>query len=227
MLTELQWFHAPNSFPGHTVNAYEDKSGNLVFDLPLTDRNVFFWWPDAEGNAPSPESIHANLVRYTFDPRSENLALPEPEVLAQEDCEFPKIDDRFSMKTHKHCFFDTMDPSLGTDFAAIMPVMGGGHPPYNALGHLDYETSKVRKYFPGRTHLVQEPVFTPRANSSDEGDGWLMALVNNYMTMTSELHIIDTRKFEEAQAIVFLPIRLRAGLHGNWVDAQELGLSKD
>lgn len=114
--------------------------------------------------------------------------------------------------------FDLMDLRLGTDFAAIGPVMGGGYPPYNSLVHLDESTGKTEVYFPGRTHLVQEPVFIPRAGSTEEGDGYLMALVNNYHTMSSELHLLDCRDFTKARAIILLPLRLRAGLHGNWVD---------
>ncbi|KAF2998330.1 hypothetical protein E8E14_001391 [Neopestalotiopsis sp. 37M] len=219
---DVKWFKAPNAFPGHTVNAYEEDSGKIVFDLPLTDKNVFFWWPDAEGNAPNPETIKAKLVRYAFDPHSSDLDLPPFSVLSTEDCEFPKIDDRFSMKQHNHSFFDLMDPKLGTNFPAIAPVMGGGHAPYNALGSLNHHTRELQKYFPGPTHLVQEPVFIPRSKAASEGDGWLMALVNNYATMSSELHIVDTADFSHPQAIILLPIRLRAGLHGNWIDAEDM-----
>lgn len=198
-----------------------------MFDLPLSDKNVFFWWPDAEGCAPNPHEITANLTRFTIDPQSTELDLPKPETLLRDDSEFYRIDDRFSMKKHTHCFFDLMDQRLGTDFPAIAPVMGGGHAPYNALGHLKVQTGQYDKYCPGTKHLVQEPVFIPRSDSAEEGDGWLMALVNNYGLMSSELHIVDTRDFSKAQAIVYLPIRLRAGLHGNWVDKQDLGLSSD
>lgn len=52
-----------------------------------------------------------------------------------------------------------------------------------------------------------------------------VALVNNYASMTSELHIVDTRNFKKLQAVIELPIRLRACLHGNWVDAQDVQLS--
>ncbi|KAF7538861.1 hypothetical protein G7054_g2621 [Neopestalotiopsis clavispora] len=219
---DVKWFKAPNAFPGHTVNAYEEDSGKIVFDLPLTDKNVFFWWPDAEGNAPNPETIKAKLVRYAFDPHSSDLDLPPFSVLSTEDCEFPKIDDRFSMKQHNHSFFDLLDPKLGTNFPAIAPMMGGGHAPYNALGSLNHHTRELQKYFPGPTHLVQEPVFIPRSKAASEGDGWLMALVNNYATMSSELHIVDTADFSHPQAIILLPIRLRAGLHGNWIDAEDM-----
>lgn len=198
--------------------------GKLIFDLPVSDKNVFFWWPDANGNAPDPTTIRAHLRRFTFDPRSEQLDLPESIVILEQDCEFSRVDDRFSMRHHKHGFFDIMIPRLGTDFEAIAPVMGGGHAPYNALAHINIETRVLETYFPGKTHLVQEPVFICRSKDAEEGDGWLMALVNNYRTMSSELHIVDTRDFSKAQAIVALPVRLRAGLHGNWVPRQDLDM---
>ncbi|KAI1450435.1 carotenoid oxygenase [Annulohypoxylon stygium] len=221
--TDIKWFRAPNAFPGHTTNAYEMTDGKIAFELPMTDKNAFFWWPDAEGNAPDPKEIRADYVRFTFDPKTENLNLPEPEIiLGDYDMEFPRIDDRVSMKRHRHSFFDVMVPQLGTNFAAIAPVLGGGYPLYNALGHLDHETGKLETYFPGPTHMVQEPVFVPRSEGAPEGDGFLIALVNNYATMSSELHIVDTQNFTVAKAVVLLNLRLRAGLHGNWVDSKEL-----
>lgn len=117
---------------------------------------------------------------------------------------------------------DLMDPSLGTDFQTIGPKLGGGHPLYNSLGHLDVSTGKTEIYFPGKMHMVQEPVFIPRSELRIEGDGYLLALINNYDTMSSELHLLDTRDFTRAQAIILLPMRLRPGLHGNWVDATDL-----
>lgn len=219
-----QWFRAPNAFPGHTANAYENDEGHIVMDLPICEQNVFFWWPDAQGNAPDPRSICSNMTRYIIDPHSSNLDLQPAEQLLKMDCEFPRIDERFAMTKHRHVFFDHFDPSLGTDMARLAPVMGGGHPVYNGIGHLDLATRKLVQYFPGPTHLVQEPVFLPRSDTAEEGDGWVMFLVNNYATMSSELHILDTKDFTKAQAVVLLPVRLRHGLHGNFVTAQELEL---
>jgi carotenoid cleavage dioxygenase len=194
-----------------------------MLELPISDKNVFFWWPDAQENAPDPQQITSHLAQFAIDPKASNLDIT-PQIVLKEDIEFCRIDDRFSMSKHRHVFCDLMDPKLGTNFAAIGPVMGGGHPPYNALGHFDEITGKCEKYFVGTKHLVQEPVFIPRSLDAQEGDGYLLALVNNYELMTSELHLVDTRDFSKPQAIVLLPIRLRAGLHGNWVDGQELEL---
>ncbi|KAF8852896.1 carotenoid oxygenase [Acephala macrosclerotiorum] len=219
--SDVKWFRAPNSFPGHTSNAYEAPDGKIIFELPISDKNVFFWWPDAEGNAPNPQEITSNLAQFIIDPHSSSLDL-YPTIILKEDVEFPRIDDRFSMSKHRHTFCDLMDPKLGTDFQAIAPVMGGGYPPYNALGHFDAKSGKCEKYFVGSKCLVQEPVFIPRSEEAEEGHGYLLALVNNYEVMGSELHLIDTKDFSRVLAIVPLPVRLRAGLHGNWVDGKEL-----
>jgi carotenoid cleavage dioxygenase-like enzyme len=220
---DVRWFRAPNAFPGHTANAYENDAGSIVFDLALSDKNVFFWWPDAEGNAPNPHEIHAEMVRFIIDPYAHDLDVDKHEVLVQEDCEFARIDERVSMQQYRHMFFDMMRPDLDTNFEQIAPVMGGGFAPYNSIGHYDLQAEKLDTYFAGTTHLVQEPIFIPR-NCGTEGDGWVVVLVNNYATMSSELHVVDTRDFSRAQAKVLIPIRLRAGLHGNWVARQDLSL---
>ncbi|KAK3313208.1 carotenoid oxygenase [Apodospora peruviana] len=219
--SDIKFFKYPNCFPSHTSNAYEDASGNIVFDLGLSEKNVFFWWPDAQGNAPAPESLHSQLTRFTIDPRATDLELGAAHVQALDtnNSEFYRVDDRFATKSYRHVYFDLMRPELGTDFPAIGPVLGGGYPLYNSLGHLDLETGKTDVYFPGRTHMVQEPVFIPRRGSKVEGDGYLLALVNNYASLTSELHLLDTKDFTKALAVISLPLKLRAGLHGNWVDA--------
>ncbi|KAL2831857.1 carotenoid oxygenase [Aspergillus pseudoustus] len=226
--SDVKWFRSPNAFPGHVYNAYEED-GKILLDISVSDKNVFFWWPDAQGNAPDPREIAAFLFRFTIDPNATTADpdLPPAELLLPENGEFPRIDDRWAMKKHRHAFFDLMDMSAGTDWATVMPVAGGGFPPYNSLGHLDLQTKRFQKYFPGPTHFTQEPVFVPRGETAEEGDGYLIALVNNYATMASELHVVDTRDFSKPQAVVYLPVRLRAGLHGNWVDAKEMaGIEK-
>ena len=85
-------------------------------------------------------------------------------MLLRDDVEFPRIDDRLSMKEHTQCFFDVMDPRLGANIPAILPVMGGGYPPYNSVGHYNMKTKKLTKYFAGLMHFVQELVFVPLLN---------------------------------------------------------------
>lgn len=221
-----QWFRAPNAFPGHTSNAYEDPTtGHLIFDLPICDKNGFFWWPEDDGSAPHPSELTSHMMRFTFDPHSPNLDLPTPTKLSHFNCEFPRIDDRKSMKDYAHCFMPVLDVALGTDMPAVAPLMGGGAPFYNAMARLNVKTGEASVYFPGPRHAVQEPVYIPKDGAEvEEGDGYVLFLVNNYGEMSSELHLVDTADFSKPQAIIKLPLKLRAGLHGNWVPKQELDL---
>lgn len=56
------------------------------------------------------------------------------------------------------------------------------------------------------------------------GDGCVLVLVNDHVAMASELHLFDTREFTRARAVVSLPVRLRQGLHGSWVDSEDVRL---
>lgn len=69
---------------------------------------------------------------------------------------------------------------------------------------------------------MQECVFIPRKGSEEEGDGYVMALLNNYKEMINELAVLDTKNFFRRLALVKLPMSLRAGLHGKWVDAGDV-----
>jgi carotenoid cleavage dioxygenase-like enzyme len=70
---------------------------------------------------------------------------------------------------------------------------------------------------------LQENCFVPRKNSKDEGDGYVMAIANNYESMSSDLVIVDAQKMEQGViATVKLPFRLRSGTHTNWFPAASL-----
>jgi len=71
---------------------------------------------------------------------------------------------------------------------------------------------------------VQECVFIPRSADAAEGDGYVMAMVNRGDLPATELVILDTNSFAGPPvAVVRLPLVLKAGIHGNWVEAARLG----
>jgi Retinal pigment epithelial membrane protein len=111
-----------------------------------------------------------------------------------------------------------LDPSLGIDFPFITQAMGG-FPPYNSLCAMNLSTNKLEVYFPNPRYLVQECVFILRKGSVEEADGYVIVLLNNYQEMISKLAVLGTGNFGKEVALVKLPMKLRAGLHGNWVDA--------
>lgn len=64
-----------------------------------------------------------------------------------------------------------------------------------------------------------EFVFVPAHDNADEDEGWLIGFVIDAPSDTTELVILDARKFEGAPvATVRLPHRIPPGFHGNWID---------
>ncbi|KAF7934096.1 uncharacterized protein EAE97_008456 [Botrytis byssoidea] len=219
--SDVKWFRAPHGFAGHVANAPEDENGHIVLSMAYSRKNVFVWWADKNGDAPSPGEAQCDFVSFSIDYKSPDLDLKVSTKMVEEDMEFPRIDDRYVSTSFTKALFNVMDPAAGTDMKVIGPNLGGGHPLYNSIGLYDTKTRKYEKYFAGPHKLCQEPVFIPRDKGAKKCDGFVMALLNNYAEMTSELVILDTADMSKHVALVKLPIRLRTGLHGNCVDSAD------
>ena len=75
----------------------------------------------------------------------------------------------------------------------------------------------------GPQSLIQEPQFIPRGKNAAEGDGWLLALVDNQVTNYSDLVVLNALDVEAGPiARAHLPFRTRNGLHGTWADRSAL-----
>jgi 8'-apo-carotenoid 13,14-cleaving dioxygenase len=81
---------------------------------------------------------------------------------------------------------------------------------------LQQGTRQVHDFGPDRHPC--EFVFIPAHPDAGEDEGWLMGLVIDAQTETTELVILDARNFEGApQASIRLPHIVPPGFHGNWV----------
>ncbi|EIZ77617.1 9-cis-epoxycarotenoid dioxygenase [Novosphingobium sp. Rr 2-17] len=221
---DVMWFYGPkNGFQGHTLNAYEEN-GLLQVDMPVTTGNVFYFFPEADGSVPLPETLSSQLMRWTFNlngpgnsPGDEHTIEPQP--LTTFRCEFPRCDERFSGKPYTHGFVLAFDPALPFDETL-------GERPFqffNQLAHVNVRTGQADAWFPGDAQCFQEPVFVPRSPDAAEGDGYVMALLNHLHSDDTELVVLDSLKMAEGPiARVKIPFRLRMSLHGNWTPAEVL-----
>jgi carotenoid cleavage dioxygenase len=132
--------------------------------------------------------------------------------------EFPRIDDRYGTQAYRHGWMLVVDPDK--------PYEGAGGPFYglmNTIAYKDLSTGKEKKWWCGPQSGIQEPCFIPRTPDSPEGDGYLVALVDNHITNYSDLAIFDAQHVDEGPiARAKLPVRMRQGLHGNWADISQL-----
>lgn len=123
--------------------------------------NVFFWWPDKDGKSPQPGQAQCDLVKWIIDYSSSKLVLSEPEMLINDDMEFPRVDERIAFEKHSHTFFCVMDHKAGTDMAFIGPVLGG-----ECRGGLDGERLLTRRLQAGILYSTVSATTTLRRTST-------------------------------------------------------------
>jgi carotenoid cleavage dioxygenase len=212
---DIRFFRAPNGFPGHTINAFEEK-GKVYLDLPIVNDNVFWFFPDAQGQAPRPETFRTEIVRWCFDMNSKSDR-PEAKVISRFAGEFPHVDDRYVGRPYRHAFMQGTDPTKPYDGAKAGPIMGFF---FNTFMHLDMATGREQSWFVGDTSSTQEPVFVPKSAKAAEGEGYVLGVVNRRAEHRSDLLVFDAQQLDQGPiATVKIPVRLKYGIHGNWVPA--------
>jgi carotenoid cleavage dioxygenase len=214
----MRWFKAPTVFASHVMNAFNDGT-RVFFDTPVAKNNMFPFFPDVRGTPFNPAESASFLTRWTVDMAAPGEGFQKVERLTDLFGEFPRIDDRYATQPHRHGWLlvsDGAKPFEGPGGRASGLIM-------NSIAHLDFTTGKQTTWWAGAQTVIQEPCFIPRTRDSAEGDGYLVAVLDNLVTNYSDLAIFDARRIAEGPfAFAKLPLRLRPALHGNWADAGRL-----
>ena len=214
----LRWFKAPARFATHVMNAFNDGT-RVYLDMPVAAGNMFPFFPDVTGAPFDPARAAARVTRLMVD-----LSAPNGDisfnVLNEAIGEFPRIDDRYAAQPYRHgylCAQDTTRPMGLNDPRSATGLM------MNTLIHMDHQQSRTRSWWCGPGASCQEPVFAPKSAQSREGEGYLLAVVNLLNEHRSALVVLDAERIDAGpMATVQLPLRLRPGLHGNWVPRAQL-----
>jgi carotenoid cleavage dioxygenase-like enzyme len=197
-VSTIRWFNTEACYVFHPLNAWEEGD-KLYADVMRYDAAPLF--PNADGS-PGKKSA-ARLVRWTFDLASNSDAIRET-PLDDLDGEFPRVDPRVETKKHRHGWF-AADPGHAQTIKQ------------SAIAHIDFRTGKRQVYEFGDGDLTSEPVFAPRPGGTDEGDGWLTAVVWRAAEDRSDLVIFEARDIEKGPvATAKVPRRVPFGFHGNW-----------
>jgi carotenoid cleavage dioxygenase-like enzyme len=197
-------------------------------DLTVADGNVFFWFPpdgDTE-HVPKPGKLSSPTCRWVLDPKAPNNTRITPSVVWPINGEFSRIDDRWTTKKYTHFWQAKVDSSRPYDFAKCGPPAGGL---FNCLGHYTWDPNDEKGigtedvYFAGPTVTFQEPTFIPKEGSEKEGEGYLIALVNHLDVLRNDVAIFDALDLAKGPvAVIHLPLKLKLGLHGNFVNQWDI-----
>lgn len=212
---DIRYFRASNAFPGHVINAF-DEGGKLYLDLPVVNDNVFWFFPDGNGKAPDPSTLRTQVVRWCFDMNSKSDT-PTAKVISDVAAEFPHVDDRYIGRPYRYAFMQATDPTKPYNVEKAGPIMGFF---FNTYLMMDMATGKSKSWFAGDTSSTQEPVFAPKHPNAPEGEGYVIGVVNRRAEHRSDLVILDAQRMGEGPvATIKVPVRLKYGIHGNWVPA--------
>lgn len=189
---DVRWFDVEPCYVFHPLNAYDTPDGNVVVDHVRHPRMF-------DRDRLGPNEGPARLERWTIDTSSGKVI---EETLDDHPQEFPRHDERILARKHRYGYGATFGRAAEAGVA---------------LKHdLDRGITEEHDYGPGRQ--TGELVFVPRGDDAAEDDGWLLSIVYDRPTDSSQLVVLHAQDFTgDPVAVVQLPQRVPFGFHGNWV----------
>ena len=169
------------------------------------------------------EKLFSRLFEWRLNLKTKTVS---GEYLTGTECslEFPMINNHYTGVRHSYGYAQIVD-SLTRSASSSEKVL----PKYGGFAKLcleereNTETSaedliKMEIHRLSEDEFCSGASFVPRVGGSHEDDGWIISFVHNERTNTSQVHIIDTQKFEGAPvAKITLPQRVPYGFHGTFV----------
>jgi carotenoid cleavage dioxygenase-like enzyme len=190
---DVVWAEVNPCYVFHPLNAYEDAQGRVVLDVV---RHPKMFATDFLG----PNEGESSLDRWIIDPSGGPV---KEQRLDDHSQEFPRHDERLIGAPYRYGY--------GTSFLGAH--LGG------LLKH-DVVRGRTEVYDEGEGRSFMEAVFVPRAEDSDEDDGWLLTFRYDRASNKSDMVILHAQDLCAGPiATISLPDRLPFGFHSNWVPA--------
>ena len=192
---DVTWYDVEPCYVFHPMNAHDLPDGRIVIDVV---RHPAMFRTDLRG----PNEGAPTLDRWTVDPVAGTV---HEERFSDRPIELPRVDERLVGKAARYGYAATFDDSTGS-------------PQFGPITRHDLVTGDVAVHDFGPGRAAMEPVFVPRDDDAAEDDGWIMSVVHDATTDTSQLVLLDAQDFTgEPACVVQLPTRVPFGFHGNWV----------
>ena len=196
---EVSWVQSPPFFQFHTMNAFAEGDRIEV---------TFPWYDSYSLTRPS---SRLELHRLVIDTKKRTAA---DQALDDQPCEFSRINDAHLGRKARYGYVGLRDPR-----PAEKSQLGA----FEAIARYDLQTgSKVVHKFPAGS-TVCEPVFVADPRGTAEEDGFILTFVHEQGSTGGNFVILDARHLSaKPLAVVRLPRRVPAGLHGSWTPLKSL-----
>ena len=194
--SDVQWIAGAPFFNFHTMNAFAE--GNRI-------EVVFPWYDSYSLTAPAQR---LELHRMVIDTDAKTF---QDQIIDTQACDFTRVNDAYLGRKARYGYAGLRDPRPGDT------RQGGA---FEAIARYDLTTgAKTVHLFPNGA-TVCEPVFVADPQGKAEEDGFIFTFVHDLASEAGSFQILDARNLAaDPIAIVRLPRRVPAGLHGSWMPA--------
>jgi carotenoid cleavage dioxygenase-like enzyme len=195
---DVRWIDTEPFWVWHFANGFEadavDGSITIIIDFPR--------WSHPGFDRSTPASC--GVVRAEIDPTGGSIRIDQRD---DELTEFPRIDDRRVGLPHRWFYVVSKERT------------GQALPPgeWNGLSRYDMQTGQVVTRRMGSLRLG-EPVFVPAGSATAEDQGYVVTFATDSATLESFFLMLNAGDIAgEPAAILRIPHRVPAGLHGCWI----------
>lgn len=199
---QMRWLEMDPRHMFHELNVWEEGD-NLVADVATASGTGLF--PDEDGNQLSHAESKLSLRRWTIDLSGKSDDVKE-ELLNGRDIQFPRPDDRLITRPTRYGYANLNLHSVDGRADGMDGVI-----------RYDTATGEEDIYHFGDGAAVGELIFAPRRGSTEEGDGYAIAMVHRANSVTSELAIFSAQDIAAGPiATAIIPFRVPPGFHCNY-----------
>ena len=193
---DMIWCDVDPCYVFHPLNAYDAADGTVVVDLCRYDNLMV---DDRQG--PFTEAP-PTLDRWVIDPQARHVLETR---ISDRPQEFPRHNPQFGLKEHRYGYTSEIKPGQVANL-------------HGSTLKTDFLTGAVDEHDYGHGRGGAEPVFVPKIDGTNEDDGWLLTVVYDATTDSSELCVLDAADLRRGEVgRISLPQRVPFGFHGNWV----------
>lgn len=192
--SDMLWIDIEPCYVYHPLNSYDDGD-NVVMDVVRHTRTF-----DQSRIGPDHEDL-PTLHRWTINTKTRSM---RDELINDRAQEFPRVNP--NVECHRHRYGYTVEAAYGNSLE-----FG------NLLKH-DVQAGTVEVHEVGAGRHAGEGVFVPVSDNSGEDEGYVLSVVYDEATETSDVIVIDAQRFtDNPVATIHLPTRVPYGFHGNWI----------
>ena len=192
---DIRWFDVDSQYVVHFFNAW-DTGNQLEIRAPrFSSMPGAFEFDNPTGKeAPMP-------WRWTIDLAKGTIC---DEQTDDRGGEFPRVNDNLATRETRY-LYNCLARTWEFEFE------------FHGVVKYDTETGTAQEHYYADSEVSGEHVFAADPNGLNEDDGWLLSIVSDRATDTSDLVVLDARDVAAGPvARVHIPRRVPIGFHANW-----------